>query len=82
MIGPGDEVIQKQANIVKSFTERNGLKLTTEKLELLAMSDGNCSSDCEVRIGATSVSSSSTAKSPRCDMDSQPTSHEVLHFSA
>ena len=33
--------VQKQANIVELFTERNGLKLNTEKLELLAMSDGN-----------------------------------------
>ena len=33
--------IQKQTDIVKSFTERNGLKLNMERLELLTMSNGN-----------------------------------------
>ena len=61
-ITPNLASIQKQANIVKSFTESNGLKLNTGKLELLAMSDGNSPSNCEVPIGATSVVSSNTAK--------------------
>ena len=47
---------------MKSFIERNGLNLNTEKLELLAMSDGNSPPDCEVQIGLTSVISSSNAR--------------------
>lgn len=34
--------------MIKSFTVRNGLKLNTEKLELLAMCDENSPPDCEV----------------------------------
>ena len=40
----------------------NGLKLNTEKLELLAMSEGNSPPDCAVQIGSNSVTSSSSAR--------------------
>ena len=49
-VSPSLVGIQKQASIVKSFTEMNGLKLNTEKLELLAMCDGNCPQDCTIQF--------------------------------
>ena len=54
--------VQKQADVMKSFTEWNGLILNTEKLELLAISDGNSPSDCTAEICSISVTSSSTAR--------------------
>ena len=51
-VSPSLVGIQKQASIVKSFTEMNGLKLNTEKLELLAMCDGNCPQDCTIQFGS------------------------------
>ena len=58
-VAPSLAYICKQAEIVKSFTEKNCLKLNTRKLKLLPMSNGIDSQVCEIQIGSASIISSS-----------------------
>ena len=54
--------LEKQVDIIKSFTEANSLKLNLDKLELLEMSRGLQPSEFTLSIGTNSVSSTATAK--------------------
>ena len=55
--------VKKQADIMQSFTERNGLKLNTEKLELLPMYQGtNVQPDEELQIGTASIPFSNSSR--------------------
>ena len=61
-IAPNMAALEKQVDIIKSFTEANSLKLNLDKLELLEMSRGLQPPECTLSIGTNSVSSTATAK--------------------
>ena len=42
--------VEQQALAIKTITERNGLKLNVEKLELMSFSKNNGGSKCDMRI--------------------------------
>ena len=54
--------LQKQAEIVKSFTEKNSLTLNVDKLDLLAMASSSQAHDGEILIGSTRVTSKDQAR--------------------
>ena len=63
-VAPNLMCVERQAEIVESFTNRNGLKLNLDKLELLPMHQGkNLESGDELRIGSISVR---VSRNPRC----------------
>ena len=54
--------LQKQAEIVKAFTEKNSLTLNAEKLELLAMTNGSLPQENGIQIGSNLITPSSSAR--------------------
>ena len=61
-VTPNLHSFQKQAEIVKSFTEKNSLTLNVDKLDLLAMANSSQAHDCEILIGSTRVTSKNEAR--------------------
>ena len=64
-VTPNLHSLQKQAEIVKSFTEKNSRTLNVDKLDLLAMASSSQAHDCEILIGSTRVTSKNHYES-RC----------------
>ena len=61
-VTPNLHSLQKQAEIVKSFTVKNSLTLNVDKLDLLAMANSSHVHDCEILIGSTRVTSKNEAR--------------------
>ena len=61
-VTPNLHSLQKQAEIVKSFTVKNSLTLNVDKLDLLAMANSSQAHNCEILIGSTRVTSKNEAR--------------------
>ena len=61
-VTPNLHSLQKQAEIVKSFTVKNSLTLNVDKLDLLVMANSSQAHNCEILIGSTRVTSKNEAR--------------------